>query len=110
MAREPRSVEDTLARASQLFERYDQRAGDYVAGARRRYGGGARSAVRRVAGIGAGLTALAIATIAFALIVGPIGLTGLFIVSILALAILFVVGMMPTEPKRVAYTEELPTK
>jgi hypothetical protein len=110
MVREPRSVEETLARASQLFERYDERAGDYVADVRRRYAGTARSAARRVAGIGAGLTALAIATVVFALVIGPIGLTGLFVVSILALAILFLVGMMPSEPKRVAYTEELPTK
>jgi hypothetical protein len=108
MAREPR--EETLARAGELFARYDNRAGDYVSGARRRYGGTARSAAKRVVNIGAALLALTIATIAFGIFVGPIGWTGLFIVSVLALGILLAVGMMPAEPKRVQYTEELPTK
>jgi hypothetical protein len=107
MARDPQEM---VARAEEMFRRFDSRTSDYVRDAGRRYGPTARNVGKRVAGLGAGLLALAIATVAFALIVGPIGLTGLFIVSVLALAILFLVGMMPTEPKRVAYREELPTR
>jgi hypothetical protein len=110
MAKEPRSVEETLARAGELFARYDQRAGDYVQTARRRYGGTARSAGKKLANIGMALVALVVATIAFGLFVGPIGWTGLFIVSVLTLAILVLFAMVPAEPKRVAYSEELPTK
>ncbi|MBV9932005.1 MAG: hypothetical protein JO013_13820 [Alphaproteobacteria bacterium] len=107
MARDP---DEMLVRAEEMFRRFDSRTSDYVRDAGRRYGPTARGLARRAAGLGAGLVALAVATVAFAMIVGPIGLTGLFVVSILALAILFLVGMMPSEPKRVAYTEELPTK
>jgi len=107
MARDP---DEMLIRAEEMFRRFDSRTSDYVRDAGRRYGPTARGLARRVAGLGAGLLVLAIATVAFAMIVGPIGLTGLFVVSILALAILFFVGMMPTEPKRVPYREELPTK
>jgi hypothetical protein len=110
MAREPRSVEETLARAGELFARYDQRAGDYVAGATRRYGGTARSVGKRLANIGMALLALVVATIAFGLFVGPIGWTGLFIVSVLTLGILVLFSAVPMEPKRVAYTDELPTR
>jgi hypothetical protein len=107
MARDP---DEMLIRAEEMFRRFDSRTSDYVRDAGRRYGPAARSVGKRVAGIGGGLLALAIATVTFALIVGPIGLTGLFMVSVLALAILVLVGMMPAEPKRVAYTEELPTR
>jgi hypothetical protein len=107
MARDP---DEMLVRAEEMFRRFDSRTSDYVRDAGRRYGPTARSLGKRAAGLGAGLLALAVATVAFAMIVGPIGLTGLFIVSVLALGILFLVGMMPTEPKRVAYTEALPTK
>jgi hypothetical protein len=107
MAREP---DEMVARAEEMFRRFDTRTSDFVRDAGRRYGPTARSVGKRVAGLGAGLVALAIATVAFAMIVGPIGLTGLFIVAILALAILVLVGIVPTEPKRVAYREELPTR
>lgn len=107
MARDP---DQMLIRAEEMFRRFDSRTSDYVGEARRRYGPTARSMGKRLAGMGGGLVALAVATVAFALIVGPIGLTGLFIVSLLALAILVLAGMMPAEPKRVAYTEELPTR
>jgi hypothetical protein len=110
MAREPRSVEETLARAGDLFARYDAKADEYVSGARQRYGDSARHVAKRLANIGMALFALVLATIAFGLFVTPIGWTGLFIVSILTVAVLILFGMMPVEPKRVAYTEELPTK
>ena len=55
------------------------------------------------------LGALIAATLGFGLIVGPIGWTGLFLVGLATLAILLYFSFMPAEPKRVAYSEQLPT-
>ena len=109
MARHPRSVDQAIARFDDLVYRLD---GNAVAGsaARRKYGRTARALGQRVATIGMAIAALVIATIGFALIVGPIGLTGLFVVVILTLLILLFFGLRPIEPKRVEYNDQLPTK
>jgi hypothetical protein len=55
--------------------------------------------------------ALIVATIAFGLIVGPNGMTGLFLVVLATLAILLAFTVLPgATAKRVPYTEQLPTK
>ena len=107
MAREPHEM---LARAEEMFARFDNRTTDYVREAGRRYGPTARTVGKRVANIGAALVALAIATVVFAFVVGPIGWTGLFVVSVLTLAILVLFAAVPIEPKRKPYSDELPTK
>jgi hypothetical protein len=107
MARDP---DEMLARAEEMFRRFDSRTTDYAHAAGRRYGPTARSIGKRVANLGVGLIALAIATVVFAFVVGPIGWTGLFVVSLLTLAILVACAAMPMEPKRKVYSEELPTK
>jgi hypothetical protein len=60
--------------------------------------------------MGAAIAILVVATIAFGLFVGPIGINGLFFVLLATLAILVLFAMWPMEPKRVAYNEQLPTR
>jgi hypothetical protein len=108
MARHPRSVDQAIARFDDLVHRLD---GSPVGGsAVRGYSRTVRSVGKRVASIGAALAILIVATIGFALIVGPIGLTGLFVVVVLTLLILLFFGLRPIEPKRVEYNDQLPTK
>ncbi|HYI38703.1 MAG TPA: hypothetical protein VE053_00120 [Allosphingosinicella sp.] len=109
MARTPLSPDEAGAR----WDEYKARLDGYVpAGSdqgRRDYGRAAGMAARRVATMGMAIAALIVATIAFGLIVGPIGITGLFLVGLAALAILLLASFLPVEPKRVTYTEQLPT-
>jgi hypothetical protein len=109
MARTPRSVEEAIAR----FDEYSARLDGHVpaaSSARRRYYGRAMGGIaRRVAGMGMAIGLLIVATIGFGLVVGPIGWNGLFLVALATLAILLFFSFWPTEPKRVAYNEQLPT-
>lgn len=110
MPRTPRSVDEAIARFDEVIARYDGGTAE-AAGARRRYYGRmAKSVGRRLGNMGLAIAALIAATIAFGLIVGPIGWTGLFIVAFLTLAILGLFSVWPGEPRRVAYTEQLPTR
>lgn len=59
--------------------------------------------------MGVAIAALIVVTIGFGLIVGPIGITGLFFVALAILAIMLAVSFWPSEPKRVAYNEQVPT-
>jgi hypothetical protein len=96
----PRSVDEAIARLD----------GYGPAAARRRYYGRALgTAVRRVANMGMAIGLLIVATVGFGLVVGPIGWTGLFLVGLATLAILLLFSFWPSEPKRVAYNEQLPT-
>lgn len=104
-----RSVDDAIAR----FEDYKSRLDGYGPASsnlrRRYYGRAAGSLARRLATMGMAIGALIVATIGFGLVVGPIGLTGLFFVALATLAILLLFSFWPAEPKRVAYSEQLPT-
>jgi hypothetical protein len=109
MARHPRSVDQAIARFEEVAARYDGRT--VPAGARRRhYGRTARSIGARLASTGAALVALMVATVVFSQVVGPIGLIGLFVVVLATLAILVFFAAKPLEPKRVEYTDEVPTR
>jgi hypothetical protein len=109
MARSPRTVDEVIARMDATFARFDGQ-GPGASGARRRYYGRAMGTlVRRVATMGMAIGLLIVATIGFGLIVGPIGWTGLFLVGLATLAILLLFSFWPTEPKRVAYNDQLPT-
>jgi hypothetical protein len=104
-----RSVEEVIARMDATFDRFDGRT-PAARGARRRYYGRAVGSVaRRAANMGVAIAALVVATIVFGLLVGPIGVTGLFLVGLATLAILLLFSLWPGEPKRVAYSEQLPT-
>ena len=109
MARTPRSVEEAIAR----FDEYSARLDGHVPAAsdlKRRYGRAAGAVARRAATMGTAIAALIVATIFFGVIVKPIGITGLFFVALAVLAILLVGAFWrPSEPKRIAYSEALPT-
>jgi hypothetical protein len=110
MARTPRTVDEAIARFDEVAARYDGNSREAAVARRRHYQRAARSLGRRLAGMGAAIAALIVATIGFGLIVGPIGINGLFLVAFLTLVILLLFSLWPSEPKRVAYSEELPTK
>ena len=60
--------------------------------------------------MGMAIAALIVATIAFGLFVGPIGITGLFLVVGRDPGHPDLFSVWPGEPKRVAYYEQLPTR
>jgi hypothetical protein len=110
MAPRPRSVDEAIARFDDLVHRYEGGTAEAQAAFRRNVGRGARTVGRRVLSMGMAIGALIVATIAFGLFVGPIGINGLFLVSLATLAILILFSVWPTEPKRIAYDEKLPIK
>lgn len=106
----PRSVDEAIARFDDIVARYDGKARQTAAAVRRDYGRDFRSVGKRAGNIGAALAVLIVATIAFGLFVGPIGIGGLFLVLLATLFILIFFSVWPGEPKRVAYSEQLPTR
>ncbi|HEY1606184.1 MAG TPA: hypothetical protein VGF77_11385 [Allosphingosinicella sp.] len=109
MAGRPRSVDEAIARFDELVDRYEGSA-EARAALRRDVGRGARAVGRRLANMGIAIGILIVATIAFGLFVGPIGINGLFLVLLAMLAILILFSVWPGEPKRVAYNDQLPTR
>jgi len=109
VARTPRSVEEAIARFDEYSARLDGHKPAAGSLTRRYYARTAGTAARRVGAMGLAIAVLIAATIGFGLVVGPIGLTGLFIVALATLAILLLFSLWPSEPKRVAYNEQLPT-
>jgi hypothetical protein len=111
MAGPPRGVDEAIARFDEVVARYDGRTPEAIGARRRYYGRVARGIGRRVATMGVAIAALVAATIAFGLIVGPIGWGGLFVVVLLTMLILGLFSVWPPgEPKRMAYNEQLPTR
>ena len=110
MAQRPRSVDDAIARFDALVARYEGGTAEAAGAQRRRYGRALGSVARRAANIGMAIAVLIVATIAFGLLVGPIGINGLFLVALATLGILILFSVWPGEPKRIAYNEQVPTK
>ena len=110
MAREPLNVDEAIARFDEVVARWDGRTPEAIGARRRHYSRSAAAVGRRLATMAMAIGALIVATIAFGLIVGPIGMTGLFLVVLAALAILLTFTVWPNVPKRVPYSEQLPTK
>ena len=109
MARQPRSVDEAIARFDEVIARYEGGSAQAVAARRRAAGRAIQGVGKRLANMGVAIGVLIVATIAFGLFVGPIGWTGLFIVSLAILAVLMFFSVWPGEPKRVAYRDDLPT-
>lgn len=106
----PRSVDEAIARFDEVVARYEGQTAQ-AAGARRRYyGRTARSVAKRLGYMGIAIAGLVLATIAFGLIVGPIGWTGLFLVSLAVLGVLVLFSIWPGEPERQTFSEQLPTQ
>jgi hypothetical protein len=110
MARRPHSVDEAIARFDDLVHRYEGGSAEAQAAFRRNFGRDARAVGRRVVSMGVAIAALIVATIAFGLFVGPIGINGLFLVLLATLVILILFSVWPMEPKRVQYNEQLPTR
>jgi len=108
--RHPRSVDEAIARFDEVVARYDGRSVEAVGAQRRLYGRNVQALGRKLANIGVAIGVLIAATIAFGLVVGPIGWTGLFLVAIATMCILVFFSARSDEPKRVAFSEQLPTK
>jgi hypothetical protein len=106
-----RSVEEAIARFDELSARLD----GHTPVPRQARGRVQRRSVTRVnkrtANIGIALAGLIAAVSAFALFAAPIGIEGLFLVAVAMLFALIFFSFWPArEPKRVAYSEQLPTK
>ncbi len=110
MGRHPRSVDQAIARFDDLVARLDGKTPPARAATRPNFGRTARGLGRRLANIAIALAALIVATIGFGLFIGPIGWSGLFIVTITMLFVLIFFSAWPREPKRVQYSEQLPTR
>ena len=108
MARTPRSVEEAIARFDEYSARLDGHTPAQSSLKRRYYGRAAGTIARRMATMGMAIGALIVATIIFGLF-QPIGITGLFFVALGILAIMLLTAFWPSETRRVAYSEELPT-
>jgi len=103
----PRNVDEAIARFDELIARYDGRPATAVTAARRSY---TRSIGRRVTNMGVAIGALIVATIAFGLIVGPIGIGGLFLVAVAILFALIFFAVWPAEPAKIKFSDHLPNK
>ena len=110
MAGHPRSVDEAIARFDEIVARYEGRTPAAAGAIRRERGRTLRSIGKRVTNIGIAIGALIVATIGFGLFVGPIGLTGLFLVSLAILAVLVLFSVWPGEPKQMRYSDTQPTR
>jgi len=105
-----RSVDEAIARADDFMARLDG-AGSASGSQVRPRGRSVTRVSRRIGNAAIALGALVAAAIAFGLIVGPIGIEGLFLVAVAMLFALILFSFWPaSEPKRVPYSEQLPTK
>ena len=106
-----RSVDEAIARADDFMSRLDGVVGPRLLPTSPRNRGRTRVS-KRIANVGIAAGAIVAATIAFGLIVGPIGIEGLLLVAAAILFALIFFSFWPTarEPKRVPYSETLPTK
>jgi hypothetical protein len=109
--REPRGVEATLARFDAIAARIDGHTPLPRASETRPPSRGVARVSKRIANVGVAIGVLVAATIAFGLVVGPIGISGLVLVVMAAILALIIFSFWPaSEPKRVPYSEQLPTK
>ena len=109
--RHPSGVDEAIARFDEVVARWDGRTPEAIGARRRHYGRSTAALAKRLATMGVAIGLLIVATIAFGLIVGPIGFGGLFVVALAMLALLVLFTVWPNrETKRAEYTDQLPTK
>lgn len=105
-----RKVDHAIARFDEVMGRIDRGAASRDA-QRRVTSRGVHHVARRAANIGMALAALIAATIAFGMIVGPIGIGGLFIVLSLMVLAVIVFGLWGgIERPIVDYKEDMPNR
>lgn len=106
---EPR-VDAAIARFDELVARYEGRPASAQAARRRHVARSAASVGKRLANIAVALAVLILGTIGFGLLVGPIGWGGLFALVLASLLAVAFFAFWPPEPKRLAYSDELPAR
>ena len=109
MTQHPRSVDRAIARFDEVMGRID-RSAPARAAQRRQLTRGAAAVARKLANIGMAVGALIVATLVFGLIVGPIGITGLFVVAALMMLAVVLFSIWPGEEQVVDYKEDMPNK
>lgn len=107
-----RSVDEAIARADDFLARLDGAAAPAGRMQSRPRGRSATRISRRIGNVAIAGAAILAAVFAFALIIGPIGIEGLFLVGVAMLFALIFFSFWPggREPKRVAYTDQVPTR
>ncbi len=109
MSRHSRQVDQAIARFDEVMGRIDRGAASRVA-QRRVQARGVAAMGRKLANIGMALGVLIAATLVFGLVVGPIGLTGLFVVGALMFLALVLFSVWPVERPIVEYKEDMPNQ
>lgn len=105
MAKQPRSVDQAIARFDAMAARLDGHTPSPTA---RHYARSVRSVGKRLANIGMAIAALIAATIAFGLFVTPIGWTGLFVLVMAIMCVLVFFSSRPAEKPMKPYSESTP--
>jgi hypothetical protein len=109
MPRRPRGVNEMIARLDDVVGRIDRTAASRAA-SRRDFSRGAAAVARKATNIGVAIGLLIAATIAFGMIVGPIGLGGLFAVAALMFLAVLLFSFWPGEKPVVEYKEDMPNQ
>ena len=110
MSNHPRSVDQAIARFEEVMGRID-RSGVAREAQRRLQSRRIADMRRKLGNIGMAIGVLIAATLAFGLIVGPIGITGLFVVAALIfLAVLLFSAWPDRDRTAVDFKEDMPNK
>ena len=109
MSRQSRQVDQVIARFDEVRGRIDRTAASREAQWRVQSRGVAAMG-RKLANIGMALGVLIAATLVFGLVVGPIGLTGLFVVGALMFLAVVLFSVWPVERPIVEYKEDMPNE
>ncbi len=106
-----RSIDDAIARFDELSARIDGHTPQSRAAGRRAGGRSVARVSKRIANAAIAVGLLVTATIAYGLIAGGIGIGGFMLAVVAAVLTLVVFSFWPaSEPKRVPYSDQLPTK
>jgi len=109
VTRHPRSADQAIARFDEVMNRIDRTSVSRAA-SDRVMSRSLRSWGRRALNIGVALFLLMVATVVAGLVVDGIGLTGLFVVSVLTVLILVFFSVWPSEPKELKLDEKMPNR
>jgi len=109
MANHPKSVDQAIARFEEVMGRID-RSGVAREAQRRLQSQRLGDMRRKLGNIGMAIGVLIAATIAFGLLVGPIGITGLFVVAALMFLAVLLFSAWPGERAIVDFKEDMPNK
>jgi len=106
MARQPRGVDEAIARFDAMAARLD---GHTPSPRAQRITRGAKNTGKRLLKTAMAVIAVLIATAVISGIIGPIGIWGFLIMVMAAVAVGALMLFRSPEPKRVAYSDQLPT-